>query len=86
MKDKQEQALKPENGKRTINTWVIVLTLLGVGAAPCPDCGMPLAIHFWPLALLLAIARVLADRGRVQSAKTAPEKQLDPDIEKRESP
>jgi len=33
----------------------MVLTLLGVGMAPCPECGMPLAIQLWPLAFLLAV-------------------------------
>jgi len=83
MEDKQGQKFKSKNGKRATNTWVMVLTLIGVGAAPCPECGMPFAIHLWPLALLLAVTRFLADRARSRSTgKTTPEKQLAPDVER----
>jgi hypothetical protein len=31
--------------------------VLGVGLLPCPDCGLPLAAHIWPVAALVALFR-----------------------------
>jgi len=35
------------------NGWAAIAALLGVGLLPCPDCGAPLAVHTWPIALLI---------------------------------
>ena len=44
---------------------------------------MPLAIHLWPLALLLAFTRLVGNRTRSQQdEQTIPEPQHDPDSEK----
>ncbi len=44
---------------RLTNGWTAIVGLLGVGLLPCPDCGAPLAVHTWPLALLIwAFGRV----------------------------
>jgi len=60
-----------------------VAVLLGVGIAPCPECGMPLVIHIWPLALLLAFTRIVGNRNRPQQdEQTISEPQHDPDSEK----
>jgi hypothetical protein len=40
-----------QNPKRNpLTSWAFVAALLGAGAMPCPDCGMPLAGTFgrWP--------------------------------------
>ncbi len=29
--------------------------VLGAGLLPCPDCGVPLAVHIWPVAALVWI-------------------------------
>jgi hypothetical protein len=83
MKDDLDQPLDQKNKERPFTRWVMVVALLGAGATPCPECGMPLAVHLWPLALLLVVARVVADRARPRlDDQTAPEQQLDPDVEK----
>ena len=74
-------------GKRSVHWWAAAAVLVGAGMAPCPECGMPLAVHLWPLALLLAVARLVADRTRPRLPDpTAPEQPLDPDAEKTELP
>jgi hypothetical protein len=42
--------------------WTAFGALLASSAAPCPECGAPLALHIWPLLLLLVIARAMAGR------------------------
>jgi len=44
--------------------WLIVGALLGVGALPCPECGAPMILHFWPVGLLVAVVQVLKRRYR----------------------
>lgn len=35
---------------RLTNKWVGLASVAGVGLLPCPDCGIPLAAHVWPVA------------------------------------
>jgi len=35
--------------------WCAAFGLFGVGMLPCPDCGAPIALHYWPIGLLLAL-------------------------------
>ena len=42
--------------------WTTIGALLASSAVPCPECGAPLALHIWPLVLLLVIARAMAGR------------------------
>ncbi len=39
--------------------WLKRLGWLGLGILPCPDCGAPIALHFWPLALVVLLTRVV---------------------------
>jgi hypothetical protein len=74
-------------GKRSARWWVAVAVLLGAGIAPCPDCGLPLAIHLWPLAVLMAIVHLIARRSRpLPDDQITPEQWTDSDVEKRELP
>lgn len=43
--------------------WGLGTALLGASFLPCPECGLPVAIHTWPFLLLLA-ARWLVKRQR----------------------
>jgi hypothetical protein len=54
----------PPHGRKNnpLTSWGAVVALLGAGALPCPECGMPLAWHLWPLALLILAARWIARR------------------------
>jgi hypothetical protein len=56
--------------------WGLLVALLGAGALPCPDCGMPLAWHLWPLAVLILAARRISARrertGRGADVSTKP--------------
>jgi hypothetical protein len=47
-----------------LTSWGVIAALLGVGALPCPDCGMPMAWHLWPLALLILAGRWIESRRK----------------------
>jgi hypothetical protein len=61
----------PEGGGKNnpLTSWTVIVALLGAGALPCPDCGMPLAWHLWPLALLILGVRWIAHRKPARPAK-----------------
>jgi hypothetical protein len=48
---------------RRLKGWGLGTALLGASFLPCPECGLPVAIHTWPFLLLLA-ARWLVKRQR----------------------
>jgi hypothetical protein len=39
-----------------------VASLVGLGFLPCPECGAPMIIHFWPIAAVVALRNYF--RGR----------------------
>jgi hypothetical protein len=41
-----------------------VASLVGLGFLPCPECGVPMIIHFWPIAAVLALRNILRDRKK----------------------
>jgi len=41
-----------------------VFGLVGAGLLPCPDCGAPMILHFWPAAALLAFRNLVKNRKR----------------------
>jgi hypothetical protein len=41
-----------------------VFGLVGAGLLPCPDCGAPMILHFWPVAALLAFRNLVKNRKR----------------------
>jgi hypothetical protein len=83
MNDEPNQMLAPRDKKRPFTRWAMSIALLGAGAAPCPDCGMPLAVHLWPLALLLAVMRLVTRRTRPRPAdQTTPEQPPEPNTER----
>ncbi|MGQ9503252.1 MAG: hypothetical protein ACUVSB_14475 [Anaerolineae bacterium] len=45
--------------RRTTGWWLIFGSLLASSAVPCPECGAPLALHIWPLLLLVVMVRAL---------------------------
>lgn len=50
-----------------INNRVVAWTaVFGVGLMPCPDCGIPLAVHIWPVAALVWLWRRVRRRGEQQ--------------------
>jgi hypothetical protein len=63
-----------QNPKRSpLTSWAFVAALLGAGAVPCPDCGMPLAWHLWPLAILILAGKWISRRRRNASQNQAQE-------------
>jgi hypothetical protein len=59
----------------TARGWLLVGTLLGVGALPCPECGAPMICHFWPIAGFLLVVQVLKRRhGGVSPAEDEEQK------------
>lgn len=36
-----------------------MLGLFGAGLLPCPDCGAPMIVHFWPVALIIMINNLI---------------------------
>lgn len=45
-----------------LKSWLMIAGLWGVGFLPCPDCGAPMVLHFWPLALVLTLFQLRRDR------------------------
>ena len=56
---------------RLVKPWLGVAGLVGLGLLPCPDCGAPMIIHFWPVAIVLAF-RNLVRKKRQKSDITSP--------------
>ncbi len=48
----------------TAKWWLSFGALLGVGLLPCPDCGAPMILHFWPLAAMMLALRAVKRRHR----------------------
>lgn len=44
--------------------WLLLGTLLGVGTLPCPECGAPMIIHFWPITGVILVVELLKRRYR----------------------
>jgi hypothetical protein len=51
----------------TARGWLLVGALLGLGALPCPECGAPMILHFWPIAGLVLVVQALKRRYRDKS-------------------
>jgi hypothetical protein len=52
----------------TARWWIATGALLGVGMLPCPECGMPMLCHLWPIVGLVLVVRVLRRRYRNASS------------------
>ncbi len=48
----------------TAKWWLAAGTLLGAGMLPCPGCGTPMILHFWPLAAMVLALRAMKRRYR----------------------
>ena len=48
--------------------WLLVGALLGMGLAPCPECGGPMIVHTWPMAGLVVAVQTLRRRQRKRGA------------------
>lgn len=48
------------------NKWVAFAGVAGAGLLPCPDCGIPLAAHIWPVAGAVWLFRRWRRRGEAQ--------------------
>lgn len=58
----------PPKGKRRlprIKGWQLSLALIGACFLPCPDCSLPIAVHAWPLLLLILAKQLVKRRGQV---------------------
>jgi hypothetical protein len=49
--------------RQSVKWWKAIGALLASSAVPCPECGTPLALHIWPLLLLLVVARAMNGRA-----------------------
>jgi hypothetical protein len=45
------------------NGWAWLVGVFGVGLLPCPDCGIPLAVHVWPVAAVVWLYRRVRRRS-----------------------
>lgn len=45
------------------NGWVAAVGVFSVGLLPCPDCGIPLAAHVWPVAGIVWLYRRVRRRS-----------------------
>jgi hypothetical protein len=43
---------------KAFKSWIGIAGLWGAGLLPCPDCGVPMLFHFWPLALALTLVKL----------------------------
>jgi hypothetical protein len=41
-----------------VRPWLTVVGLLSVGMVPCPDCGGPMVLHFWPVAIGMGLYKL----------------------------
>ena len=46
-----------------IKSWLPVVGSWTAGLLPCPDCGAPMIMHFWPLALVLTLRKLREERS-----------------------
>jgi hypothetical protein len=44
--------------QKSFHFWLSVSGFLGISMLPCPDCGSPMIVHLWPLALLFTLRHV----------------------------
>jgi hypothetical protein len=51
-----------------IKPWIGVAGLVGLGLLPRPECGAPMIIHFWPVAVVLALRNLLRERKKKHSS------------------
>lgn len=51
---------------RLLKPWLGVAALGGAGILPCPDCGAPMILHFWPIALVLGFRNLRKSKRRIQ--------------------
>ena len=59
------RSLKSAGAKR----WVAAAALWGMGLLPCPCCGVPMIMHFWPAALALTLLNLR--RGKTSACAAA---------------
>jgi hypothetical protein len=59
----------------TARGWLLVGALLGAGMLPCPECGAPMILHFWPIAGLVLVVQALKRRYRGASPAEDGEKE-----------
>ncbi|MFN3307907.1 MAG: hypothetical protein ACK44E_01765 [Anaerolineales bacterium] len=68
------------NGKKRwqrTKSWTLGAALIGVSFLPCPDCGMPVAVHAWPFLLLWVVRRWVRRRTRAAFLVYQEEKKFD---------
>ncbi len=46
----------------TIRPWLKSMGLLVSGMFPCPECGIPILWHVWPLMAILIFSRMMSRR------------------------
>jgi len=51
-----------------LRSWLGIAGLWGAGLLPCPDCGAPMLLHFWPVALALTLAKLRRDKRTADTA------------------
>ena len=45
-----------------LKSWLGTAGLWGAGLLPCPECGGPMLLHFWPVALALTLVKLRRKR------------------------
>jgi len=51
-----------------VKPWLGVAWVVGMGLLPCPECGVPMIIHFWPIAAVLALRNLLREKKKKNSS------------------
>ena len=58
--------------------WLMIGSLFGVGMLPCPECGAPMILHFWPLAGMVMIAQAMRKRTQKEGKEEQERSKTDP--------
>ncbi len=74
MTDNPDRTPIQKEKRNPFTSWAFIAGLFGAGALPCPGCGVPLAWHLRPLALLILFVRIITTRARTRHEnKSSPE-------------
>jgi len=66
---------------KAFKSWLGIAGLWGAGLLPCPECGGPMLLHFWPVALAFTLVRLRRNKRTAENAEMT----TDPDAHRTDS-
>jgi hypothetical protein len=52
----------------SMRVWMVIVGALGISILPCPECGTPIILHVWPIALPILAVRAMKKRYKAGKA------------------